>query len=147
MREELERKLEESFAFMKEKHCECNDGWHDLLFSLCKEIDDVYKKAGMTPDIVICQVKEKFGTLRFYFTFEGKEQKIHAFDFLGVGGIRYMQEDNPLHKEIADIVKKYEKKSGSVCEMCGGGGKLRTELPWVLTLCDRCHSERMSKRK
>ena len=166
MRDELERKLEENFVFMKKKHsleeqkengmidnlysafgCECNDGWFDMLFSLCKEINDVYKKANMQPDIIIQQIKEKFGMLRFYFSFEGKEQTFHALDFLGVGGIRYMQEDNPVHKEIAGIVRGYEKKSGTICENCGSPGKLRTELPWVLTLCDNCHNERMSKRK
>lgn len=166
MRDELEKKLEENFIFMKKKYslekqreqgkignlysafgCECNDGWFELLYSLCQEIDEVYKKANMPVDIVIEQIKEKFGSLRFYYSFRDKEQAVHALDFLGIGGFRYMQEDTPIHKEIANIVKNYEKKSSFVCENCGASGKLRTECPWVLTLCDKCHNDRMSKRK
>lgn len=164
MKEELENKLAEKFTFMKKRKsideqkanggiidnlysafgCECSDGWFDLLYLLCEEIDSAYKKANMPPDIVIMQIKEKFGTLRFYFKFEGSEQEIYAFDFLSGGGFRFMQKDTPIHKEISDIVRKYEKKSASVCERCGAAGRLRTERRWVITLCDKCNNERMS---
>jgi len=166
MNEKLERKLEEEFSFMRKKAsleeqkangkiddiysafgCACNDGWFDLIVDLCTEIEEVYKKANIKPDIIVEQIKEKFGTLRFYFSFEGKRNRLHAIDFLGVGSIRYMQTDNSLHKEIAQIVKKYEKKSGEVCEVCGERGRLQTDLPWVLTLCDKCKSERINKRQ
>ena len=39
-----------------------------------------------------------------------------------------------LHKVIAEIVHKWEKESGNVCEKCGAAGELRKDLSWVLTL-------------
>lgn len=57
------------------------------------------------------QVKEKFGTLRFYMT---------TYD-----------------DEIENLICKAEVKSGKTCERCGKPGKLR-DSGWWVTLCDAC---------
>jgi hypothetical protein len=57
----------------------------------------------------VLQVKEKFGTLRFYTNFETKE--------------------------ISNYIEEAEKKSAHTCEVCGEEGKLRTG-GWLMTLCD-----------
>ena len=61
-------------------------------------------------DMNILQVKEKFGGLRFY-----------------IGGAP---------NEVHDIIEEYQNKSYETCEVCGKKGKLRSERPWMLTLCD-----------
>jgi hypothetical protein len=59
--------------------------------------------------VVLQQVKEKFGTLRFYYT----------------GGDSYIQ----------GLVSMAESMSGVMCEECGSPGK--TEGPgWIRTLCE-----------
>ncbi len=61
------------------------------------------------------QVKEKFGGLRFYI--------------------------NGAPKEVHDLIHKAEDKSYHICEMCGKKGKLREDLGWVLTLCNKHYKE------
>lgn len=61
------------------------------------------------PQVVAVQVKEKFGTLRFYYN----------------GGDEY----------ISGITTMAEYMSGATCEECGGRGR-RRDGGWVQTLCD-----------
>jgi len=161
MKKELELKIAEEFSFMRRGKnideqrkedgrisdlygafgCNVGDGWFEVIRGLCRDITDAYGKAGLPVDIVVDQVKEKFGTLRFYYHPEGYDPGIHAFDSLSDGhSIRIMPGVTDLHKEIAEIVHKWEKESGNVCGKCGTAGKLRKDLSWVLTLCDSCYA-------
>jgi hypothetical protein len=166
MKQELELKIAEEFPFMRRGKntdeqlkedgrisdlygafgCEVGDGWFEVIRGICRDITEAYEKAGLPVDIVVDQVKEKFGTLRFYYHPKGYDRVIHAFDSLSDGqSIRMMPGVSDLHKEIAEIVHKWEKESGNVCEKCGAAGELRKDLRWVLTLCDSCYA-RLSKK-
>lgn len=79
------------------------DGWLPLVHDL---IEDLIKLGW---DKQICQVKEKFGGLRFYIN----------------GAIP------AIHERIA----KAEHDSYSICEACGQPGKPRAGS-WTKTLCD-----------
>lgn len=166
MRTELENELIKSFPFMERKNtleeqeksgkiydlygafgCAVGDGWFALLFDMCKELAELYANENSEIDIVPVQVKEKFGKLRFYYNIQGNEIGIHALDFLGVGGLRFSQSDTELHKKARDIVRKYEDKSKFVCEVCGCEGELRTDLSWILTLCEKHYIERKNRYK
>lgn len=92
------------------------------MYDLCQEITDRYEKENKEIDIEVGQVKEKFGTLRFYYYHKD------------------IDTDNAeLRKDIEQIVRKYEKSSKFVCEMCGKEGTIRTDIPWVKTLCEDCY--------
>lgn len=101
--------------------CECADGWYQLLYDLCQEITDRYEKDNEEVDIEVGQVKEKFGTLRFYYYHKDIDTS-----------------SNEIRKDIEQIVRKYENHSKFVCEMCGKEGTIRTDIPWIKTLCDDC---------
>ena len=103
------------------KCCECGDGWYQLLYDLCQEITDRYEKYNEEVDIEVGQVKEKFGTLRFYYYHKDIDTP-----------------SNEIRKDIEQIVRKYENHSKFVCEMCGKEGTIRTDIPWIKTLCDDC---------
>ena len=156
MKHELEKQLATEFPFMRPRKsyeeqkaegritdlygawgCQCSSGWYELLRSLCAEITEVYRKHDQPIDIIVDQVKEKWGTLRFYYHFDGHPQALHAFDFIGGGSIRFGQSATELQREIAAIVRKWEEKSAEVCEYCGAPGSLRKERR-VSTLCDNC---------
>jgi hypothetical protein len=66
------------------------------------------------------QVKEKFGTLRFYTS----------------GGDRL----------IDGMIWFAESMSGKICETCAKPGKLRNS-GWIVTLCDEHQTERENKYK
>lgn len=137
MNEALERQLQESFPFMSSEDsknvykgwgCDCADGWFSLIRDMCQEITDRYAKDSIPVDIVVLQVKEKYGGLRFYYSFAGVSEK--------------SVEKEALKQDIAQIVYDYEQKSETICEECGASGIIRTDLCWIQTLCDSCYQHR-----
>lgn len=68
--------------------------------------------------VVAAQVKEKYGTLRFYWDGENLPERSHD--------------------RISGAVEMVEFLSGSTCEECGEKGELRTG-GWRKTLCSACH--------
>ena len=162
---ELGSTLGDIFAFMKRKPgdrsssyqrygCECGDGWYLLINDLCGEITAAYSQAGKEPVIIVKQVKQKFAKLRFYYSFEGASDGF-VIDFLGSAVLRLeptedgiSDEVKALRSEIKSIVRKYEKKSETVCEFCGGEGSLRRLLRnYYKTLCGECFSAELERRK
>lgn len=92
---------------------ECGDGWFNILNQLMgniqHHIDWRNKKGEVVPQVTLDQVKEKFGTLRFYYT----------------GGDDY----------IRGMVTLAEAMSGVTCEKCGNPGTRRGN-GWIYTACD-----------
>jgi hypothetical protein len=88
---------------------ECGDGWYDLLDKLCEKIQNhVDVNPGM-PQVVASQVKEKFGSLRFYV--------------------------NGADDQVYDFIDEAERVSGRTCEDCGKEGKVRGS-GWISVKCD-----------
>ena len=83
---------------------EVEPGWFPLIKDLITDLINL----GWNKEV--CQVKEKFGTLRFYIN-EGTDD---------------------IHKRIA----KAEMESATICEATGKPGKLKNDLGWWRTLCD-----------
>ncbi len=104
--------------------CECSSGWYQLIHDLCQEITDRYAVDEAPVDIVIQQIKEKFASLRVYYSYEDVDCPIQALDCLGDGiSIRFQPENTSsdektkkLRSDIAQIVRSYEEKSKTVCE-------------------------------
>lgn len=97
------------------KHCEVFDvdsGWYPIIKDL---IEDLIKLGW---DKQICQVKEKFGGLRFYI--------------------------NTGSDEIFKRIHLAENQSYEICETCGEKGEMRTDLGWYSTLCNKHYEERKS---
>jgi formylmethanofuran dehydrogenase subunit E len=95
------------------------DGWEPLIRKLSEKIEPIAKSMAESDSESdypkACQVKEKFGTLRFYMT--------------------------QSTEEINKFIREAEIKSASVCEVCGESGT-RREGAWVKTLCDEHAKER-----
>jgi hypothetical protein len=91
---------------------ECGDGWFPLINQLMSNIqhhlDWKNKDSEVVPQVTLDQVKEKFGTLRFYFT----------------GGDDY----------IRGMVTMAEAMSSITCETCGKPGT-STGGGWIKTAC------------
>ena len=91
---------------------ECSDGWYNIIFTLCSLIQ-IHQKS-QTPDykpVVVQQVKEKFGTLRFYYT----------------GG----------DDTVLGMVAYAEAISGMTCEVCVDRGTTDWKRSWVRTVCSK----------
>jgi hypothetical protein len=102
---------------------ECGDGWERLIRDLSQNLELLNENAPMWVEAV--QVKEKFGTLRFYVDIAG---------------------DKPWRDLIYYLIDYAEVRSSWTCESCGEPGKARGGS-WVRTLCDSCHEELLATRK
>lgn len=154
MRTEFEKALAEEFPFMRwvlspidgsyeAIGLDCGDGWYQLIRDMCREITAAYEAAGRPPDVVVDQVKEKFGALRFYYHHKNQPITFHAPDSLPDGHGPCVGPDGAeLNQKVEEIVDRYEEMSGDVCEVCGAPGSLRTDLQWTSTLCDEHYQER-----
>lgn len=89
----------------------CGPGWYSLIDELCEKIESV------TDGAVAKQVKEKFGTLRFYWT---ADDGVSDSDF----------------QLIRHLVRAYSVRSGRTCEQCGEPGVLSSSGHWLKTLCE-----------
>jgi len=101
-------------VIMDAGYFECNSGWYQIIKDLITDLIEM----GWNQEI--CQVKEKFGGLRFYI--------------------------NAGSDEIHDRIAEAEKASYETCEETGQPGKLRTDLGWWVTLCDEEYEKRLAKR-
>jgi hypothetical protein len=72
------------------------------------------------PDYEITQVKEKFGTLRYYF--ETKKR-------------------NTDREVMYAIASNAEYRSTHICENCSKFGQLHRDGGWLKTLCEECAEE------
>lgn len=110
---------------------ECGDGWFNIIDQLCGNIqhtidwshrtrevdlkwnaehpDEQRPVREIIPQVVAVQVKEKFGTLRFY--------------------------TNSVNDQIYGMIRMAESMSGVTCEECGAPGKQRGR-GWIYTACD-----------
>ena len=103
---------------------ECGDGWFNILDQLMgniqHHIDWKNKNSEVVAQVTLDQVKEKFGTLRFYYS----------------GG----------DDEISGMVRMAESMSGVTCEECSAPAE--THGPgWIKTLCDHHEAERQARYK
>lgn len=88
---------------------ECGDGWEPIIREAAIKIEAINNARPEYEWIRASQVKEKYGTLRFYLTSDIDEAFV--------------------------AVSEAEEKSESICEQCGGPGELRG-YGWVYTACD-----------
>lgn len=134
MTDKLNKLLRDDFPLMFDGlpigYVSCNAGWYDLLHYLCQTIQghiDSRKRQhewlisrgdkptnDLVPQVRVQHIKEKFGTLRFYF--RGGDDYIHG------------------------AVQLAEYMSGCLCEDCGAPGSLR-DGGWIRTLCNPCEEK------
>jgi len=138
MTDELEDKLCKRFNFYRRElpitqslmyfGFEHGDGWFDIIWELSEKIERVLNKYYSInkqaldllvdyPAFNVTQVKEKFGTLCFYY-----EMRLDVTE---------------AHDDIVEVINEAEAKSAKTCEKCGRPGT-QTENRWIQTLCEDC---------
>lgn len=116
--------LHDHFTHVERAHLGTGIGWYNLIYTLTNCIDrrlEHLNKDGGNRKVIIAQIKEKFGGLRYYADGDVDEQMDGMIDFA-------------------------ESLSYTICEECGAPGKLRGG-GWMRTLCDKHEEERQSRYK
>lgn len=103
---------------------ECGDGWYNLIDHLClniqSHIDWELKQGKEVEQVVAVQVKEKFGSLRFYVE----------------GGDDYTR----------GMIRLAESLSAMMCEGCGIPSKIKNNDGWYSNICPVCVGLREQER-
>ena len=128
--DEFSKKMEEKFPKMFEGKYggfAVGPGWWPILESLCANIQnhiDWWNKnrqdRPVVEQVVVEQIKEKFGGLRFYY--QGGDDTVHG------------------------MVRMAESWADKHCEECGKPGTRRSG-GWLKTLCDEHEVERQARYK
>lgn len=128
--EEFEKRMEEKYPKMFSQPYggfAVGEGWWPIIESLCANIQshtDWWNKNRETrpvvEQVVVAQIKEKFGGLRFYY--EGGDDKIQG------------------------MVRMAEAWADAVCEDCGTPATKKT-TGWIRNVCDKHFEEREATRK
>ncbi len=107
----------ESVAF------DCGPGWYHLIYDLSIKIEKILQEKAKIPIILenegnfemfAIQIKEKYGTLRFYMSYE--------------------------NEEITELIREAKASSSQTCDNCGGSAKMRGTT-WLEVKCDKCYQE------
>ena len=59
MRADLESVLENEYSFMKNVYVETGDGWYQIVYHMCREINNAYSKYDLKPDIIVAILSRK----------------------------------------------------------------------------------------
>jgi len=92
------------------------DGWFDIVVKLNEDITKI------DPYYKVDQIKEKFGTLRYYVTLS-EETTGDDYD------------------RINDLIYEAENKSSVTCDQCGAPANLDSSGHWLRTICDECKNK------
>lgn len=101
-------------------------GWRDLIDKLCGELDRLLPDADASV-FRIEQIKEKWGSLRFYWEFDGQETTVIDVAFgENIAKIQVPpKQPSDLFKKIRGLVTTAENVSKTTCEECGQPGEMR----------------------
>jgi hypothetical protein len=92
----------------------CDAGWYPIICQLDEQL------AAIDPTYSVHQVKEKFGTLRYYYA---------TSDAVG----------DDARAQMRELVDAAEGSTEITCEKCGEPGELhRSRSSWMKTLCGPC---------
>jgi len=100
---------------------ECRDGWFQMISDLSVKLEVICEQALMKGTLIddlpkASQVKEKFGSLRFYLSH----------------GLEGMEE----------LIDKAEDQSENICDMCGVPGDMHTDGGCYRVRCNKCKDKR-----
>lgn len=103
----LKKRFKKIFNKRSTVKIKCEDGWFDLLYELCEDIE----LAGVPKDFFVVSIKEKLAQLVFR-TFNSSEK-------------------------IDELITEAEQRSTTICEVCGVKAKLRTLASYYYALCNK----------
>ena len=89
----------------------CEEGWRDLLERACERIEAALVEGGA---FRVLQIKEKFGTLRFYWS----------------GDL-----SDAAKAKVKEAIALATARSTCTCEICGAEGWLHNRGGWFATAC------------
>lgn len=95
---------------------ECGKGWESLYKPIFEYIENYNQDKTEEEQIIVTQVKEKFGGLRFYVNYHTDE--------------------------LLEMINNAEDESYLICETCGSKENVGQTGGWIETICYNCVKKR-----
>lgn len=102
-----------------------HSGWQEHIDKMILEVAEELKKSDFKYHVEIRSIEEKFGAMVVSWWFADD----YYYDELS-------QKEQDMFEAINNIIRKYEKKSTSICEFCGKKGEVRKINGWYKTTCE-----------
>lgn len=118
---------------------ECDDGWYVILERLFSWINFNIEHNDY-PRIIVNQIKEKFGGLRFYYDVLPFDEHVWKRNKDYTDEEKWKWLDN-YSREISGAVSYAESLSRHTCERCGSTKDVTSEGSWIITRCKKCRDE------
>lgn len=108
--------------------------WMSIVVATCEQIDEILT-SDAKESFAWSQIKEKYGGLRMYF--EGQAKRVDIFTPTRLYSYWEPNIWPTTHwtQRAHQVALVAEKRSRTVCYVCGNPGGLRTHLPRLLTVC------------
>ena len=90
---------------------ECGPGWYKIIEKLTEDINAIVQREKLEC-CYATQIKEKYGTLRYYLSTETDE--------------------------MSDLILEAEDESEQTCEVCGNPGEMTKDKWWLKVRCNEC---------
>ena len=119
--EDMRKHLKESFPDLYGNvGFECGAGWWLILYDLGRYITwDVEKNGMAMPEVR--QIKEKFGSLRFYAQHAEPDTKEGDYN----------------RGKLRGYISVHENLAARTCEVCGQPGEIRNDSGWYKARCEK----------
>lgn len=114
-------------------------GWADVLYEDLSKIDSLLQESGLDDFIYIDQVKEKWGSLRFYYDFIKIDDNGEV--------VELTEEEQKVVEQIHNLVWKMEEHTEMVCCDCGTTENVQGYGGWVHFACPECEKKRVAAWK
>lgn len=144
----LQEQLVDRFEFLRTtcSGLDVGDGWYQLLWEMSEEIEAILLRSPTPPVLHMNQIKEKYGELSVLYDISWSTDAS-----LSHGVKNKACDDTEGRRELAqridEVITKYEEKSSSVCDVCGApNSSLRTDVGYLITLCDQHYLEEKRRR-
>jgi hypothetical protein len=109
---------------------ECGPGWFGLVDEMCFQIDKICRD---NPGFKVCidLIKEKFGSMRV------QGVSMYSVGCEGSDGSQLIEAHEGLSDMIWKVIETADKKSSTVCDICGEPGEVLSSGGWLRARCDR----------
>ena len=111
-------------------------GWGDVIYNGLVKLDHLLQEHNAKDRIVIEQVKEKWGSLRFYSIFLPREKEISDEEY----AVELAWQD-----EFYRTVNEMENETMRVCYNCGTRDNIQCYGGWVHFACPACEKKRIEE--
>ena len=107
-------------------------GWADVLYPYLEKLTAILNYYKLTDYLYIQQVKEKFGGLRFYYSFWNEDRDFNEKEQKGA-------------ELFQSVAWKMESATETVCCDCGATENIECYGGWVHFACPECEAKRQKE--